>query len=399
MKNKGFSLVELIVVIAIMAILVGVAVPVYSSYIEKAQKAKDEQMVGEIIHAIEITAAGENWAAQYEIVQDRTYLGSIVLHHNANAEVDSEDAFGTALENALAQIFGTGYESQFTLSYGEWKGTLSGGNATYIVNSGYYGKTDDLIGKVQGLTNTLKDFVSSNPEKNVGAGFQSFLETELGVIDPTADDYAQKVANAATLYVSQRTDGVDAVKFQTLWTGSDGSLMLDGADGGNHEVFDGLFPALAAEYARMVARVNYSGSAKLQEFLDPSVLNGANANAVMQKFQGQLGLIEQALNDGTSVTEEEKSRYRAYPGTEVAVNDAKAYLAILDQVGDAKDVVSSNLSSGEIYNESDVLSYVNNYLTAADLLSRANAVDGDVVILFTIDKSGKIHADCYPINF
>ena len=30
MNNKGFSLVELIVVIAIMAILVGVAVPVYT---------------------------------------------------------------------------------------------------------------------------------------------------------------------------------------------------------------------------------------------------------------------------------------------------------------------------------------------------------------------------------
>ena len=48
MKNKGFSLVELIVVIAIMAILVGVAVPVYSSYIEKANAAKDEQLLGEI---------------------------------------------------------------------------------------------------------------------------------------------------------------------------------------------------------------------------------------------------------------------------------------------------------------------------------------------------------------
>ena len=54
MKNKGFSLVELIVVIAIMAILVGVAVPVYSSYVEKAQKASDIQMVDEIKHALQV---------------------------------------------------------------------------------------------------------------------------------------------------------------------------------------------------------------------------------------------------------------------------------------------------------------------------------------------------------
>ncbi len=52
--NKGFSLVELIVVIAIMAILVGVAVPVYTSYITKANNNVDAQLVEEIDHAIEI---------------------------------------------------------------------------------------------------------------------------------------------------------------------------------------------------------------------------------------------------------------------------------------------------------------------------------------------------------
>ena len=54
--NKGFSLVELIVVIAIMAILVGVAVPVYTSYIEKANKATDIQAIDNLNHACEIVA-------------------------------------------------------------------------------------------------------------------------------------------------------------------------------------------------------------------------------------------------------------------------------------------------------------------------------------------------------
>ena len=38
-KNGGFTLVELIVVIAILAILAGVAIPAYSGYIEKAKDA------------------------------------------------------------------------------------------------------------------------------------------------------------------------------------------------------------------------------------------------------------------------------------------------------------------------------------------------------------------------
>ena len=37
-NNSGFSLVELIVVIAIMAILAGVAVPTYSKYVAKANE-------------------------------------------------------------------------------------------------------------------------------------------------------------------------------------------------------------------------------------------------------------------------------------------------------------------------------------------------------------------------
>lgn len=57
MNNKGFSLVELIIVIAIMAILIVVLAPQYLKYVEKSRNSTDLQSITEFKDAIEVWAA------------------------------------------------------------------------------------------------------------------------------------------------------------------------------------------------------------------------------------------------------------------------------------------------------------------------------------------------------
>lgn len=55
MNNKGFSLVELIIVVAIMAVLVGVLAPQYIKYLDKSKVGADKQLADNLKQAITTT--------------------------------------------------------------------------------------------------------------------------------------------------------------------------------------------------------------------------------------------------------------------------------------------------------------------------------------------------------
>lgn len=61
-NNKGFSLVELIVVVAIMAVLLGVLVPTLVRHIESSRLSKDKKNLDELRVAMEVALANEDYA-------------------------------------------------------------------------------------------------------------------------------------------------------------------------------------------------------------------------------------------------------------------------------------------------------------------------------------------------
>ena len=59
-KNKGFSLVELIVVIAIMAVMTSVLAPSLLGYVEKSRMQKDDSAMGEVMNAVKLALADQD---------------------------------------------------------------------------------------------------------------------------------------------------------------------------------------------------------------------------------------------------------------------------------------------------------------------------------------------------
>ena len=85
MNNKGFSLVELIIVIAIMAVLIAVLAPQYLKYVEKSRVSADGQTADEFYSALQVIASDPDLAdsltaASYAVTSDTT--GAITIDSN-----------------------------------------------------------------------------------------------------------------------------------------------------------------------------------------------------------------------------------------------------------------------------------------------------------------------------
>ncbi len=67
LNNKGFSLVELIIVIAIMAVLIGVLAPQFIKYVEKSKQSKDITNLDSCVEAVKVYYADRSMASTVKI--------------------------------------------------------------------------------------------------------------------------------------------------------------------------------------------------------------------------------------------------------------------------------------------------------------------------------------------
>jgi len=110
-RQKGFSLVELIVVIAVMAVLVVVLAPAYLRYVDKARLQKDVSAIGEVIEAVKIAASEESVSAEIAIPTDTSKAfaeygvlsyAQVIIHGQSSESVET----GTISANKMKTDIG-----------------------------------------------------------------------------------------------------------------------------------------------------------------------------------------------------------------------------------------------------------------------------------------------------
>ena len=150
-NNKGFSLVELIVVIAIMAVLVGVLAPQLIKYVEKSREATDIQNCDSIATSIKAYFADkEGYEGTVTVTVPKTKPENGVAV-TSDVSVTGSDA-GTKAIAALNDagldntvLKGSKWNSDIKIQY-----NLETGKITYGADSTYYEATVGIDERIKG---------------------------------------------------------------------------------------------------------------------------------------------------------------------------------------------------------------------------------------------------------
>lgn len=148
-NNKGFSLVELIIVIAIMAVLVGIMAPQLIKYIEKSNVSADTQLLDAVYNAVVYASVDPDVMADpaSQTILDNMRAGTITLESLQNTnnrfceEVISTLGWDDLNQTTYAAMLKSAHQSGATI-YFTYKGDFVNPIIMWITTTDASGKKD-----------------------------------------------------------------------------------------------------------------------------------------------------------------------------------------------------------------------------------------------------------------
>lgn len=133
-NNKGFSLVELIVVIAIMAVLMVVLAPAMLRYVEKTRIQKDDSAASEVRNALELTLADDS------ICSALNYGAVTVTIKGSDGTIEVKGPTGVDVSKIQSEIDSTvkATSSKITITSKDRKGKTYSVTASWNDTQGCY---------------------------------------------------------------------------------------------------------------------------------------------------------------------------------------------------------------------------------------------------------------------
>ena len=144
-NNRGFSLVELIIVIAIMAVLVAVLAPQFLKYVEKSRNATDAQNATAIVSALQTCYADpDTTTAEIPTAGGSITVSSTGVGYGSGDSAEAKAFVDKALKDAGISPNTTCKSKQtwqeYTITY-----TVANGTITFVY--GTDGTTPDKFNK------------------------------------------------------------------------------------------------------------------------------------------------------------------------------------------------------------------------------------------------------------
>ena len=367
--SAGFTLVELIVVIAIIGILAGVGTVGYGGYIKRTNEGLDETLYKNILYAGEI-GKYENPGVTGRVIVTKT---------DAHVEAVGTSGDASVVEKWMKNAFGEGWQN--TVKYRTDKyangtyGTIAlpaqsvelddtqKANLEKLMQSNLSGKEKELADTANNLSGLFADWFGAKEgeeavdqiaaELKMFGGtpediddFKTFLTNQLG--DDLSKASATQLSNATVLYVASKAKDMDANKLYSDLLAINPSNPLE-AITGVAKNNGGILPTAAVMYGTMLGYVN-SGLAS-DEFKKAMEIPPMGITSDKPGKDGKTHLSVMSL--ATKMFNDKNFREYANSDKKGAKSDMAGYLGAMQIINDYN--VQFDISNKNAFNDDQAL--------------------------------------------